>query len=342
MYFLKVGGILMLSKHDIYKYTGDVSQVFFARKYTFSGGKADGMLAVDVNNGSGLTFTVLPDRAMDIAGLCYKGVNFSYITKAGYAHPAFFDDKGDGFKKTFIGGFLTTCGMTQAGAPCESDGEKLGLHGALSSLPAEDFCCDVDMDKDVPEIVLKGKMRYAYLFGYNLWLTREIRVRYGENRIYIKDAVENRDGNACPYMMLYHFNLGYPLLDENAVFQTSAQFVRPRDAEAQKGVNERAKFQRPELNYKEQVFYYKSAADESGKCFSGLYNEKLGTGVRIWTDPYQLPNVVQWKNPGQGDYVMGIEPSNCYPEGREKQKEYGLDYIPPFESRRQDIEIEVY
>lgn len=219
--------IPMLTKNEIYKYTGDVSQVFYARKYRLCGGKADGMLAVDVNNGAGLQFTVLADRAMDIAGLSYKGVNFSYIAKAGYAHPALFDDKGDGFKKTFIAGFLTTCGMTQAGAPCESDGENLGLHGQLSSLPAEDFCCEVDMESDVPEIVLKGRMRYAYLFGYNLWLTREIKIRYGENRIYIKDTAENRDGNPCPYMMLYHFNMGYPLLDENAVFQTSAEFVRP-------------------------------------------------------------------------------------------------------------------
>lgn len=332
----------MLSKNEIYKYTGDVSQVFYARKFRFAGGKADGMLAVDINNGAGLQFTVLADRAMDIADLSYKGINFSYITKAGYAHPAYFDGRGDGFKKTFTGGFLTTCGMTQAGAPCESDGEELGLHGHLSSLPAEDFCCEVDMDKDVPEIVLKGKMRYAYLFGYNLWLTREIRVRYGENRIYIKDIAENRDGNPAPYMMLYHFNMGYSLLDENAVFQTSAQFLRSRDDEARKGESKRAEFQKPELNFKEQVFYYKSAAAENGKCFSGLYNEKLKTGLKIWIDPAQLPNVVQWKNPGYSDYVMGIEPANCFPEGREKQKEYGLEHIPPYESRRQDLEIEVY
>lgn len=125
----------MLKKNELFKYTGDLSQVFYAKKYRFSGGKADGMLAVDINNGAGLQFTVLADRAMDIAALSYKGVNFSYIAKAGYAAPAFFDDKGDGFKKTFTAGFLTTCGLTQAGAPCESDGEQLGLHGALSSLP---------------------------------------------------------------------------------------------------------------------------------------------------------------------------------------------------------------
>jgi hypothetical protein len=106
-------------------------------------------------------------------------------------------------------------------------------------------------------------------------------------------------------------------------------------------VNERTGFQKPQLNFKEQVFYYKSAADENGLCWAGLSNKKLGAGVKIWIDPKQLPNVVQWKNPGFGDYVMGIEPSNCYVEGREQQKQYGLDYIEPFGTRTQDICVEI-
>lgn len=184
-------------------------------------------------------------------------------------------------------------------------------------------------------------MRYAYLFGYNLWMTREIRVKYGENSIYITDKVENRDASPSPYMILYHFNLGYPLLGEDAVFLTSAEFLRPRDAEAAKGEIARTRFQKPAAGFAEHVFYYKSAADKSGRCWAGVYNKKLGTGVKIWLDPEQLPNVVQWKNAGSGDYVMGIEPANCYPEGREKQKQYGLDYIPPFETRTQQLIVEI-
>jgi galactose mutarotase-like enzyme len=172
-------------------------------------------------------------------------------------------------------------------------------------------------------------------------MTRKIRVKYGENKIYITDRVENRDCSPCPYMMLYHFNMGYPLLDEDAVFITNARFLRPRDEEAQKGESERMRFHKPQPGFKEHVFYYKSEADESGRCYAGLFNEKLNTGVKIWTDPKQLPNVVQWRNAGVGDYVMGIEPANCYPEGREKQKEYGLDYVSPFESRTQELCVEI-
>jgi hypothetical protein len=330
-----------MNRSDMYKYCGDLSQLFYAREYRFAGGKADGMLAVDINNGSGLLFTVLADRAMDIGHLSLKGNNFSYISKCGYVAPAYFEDSGAESKKSFTAGFLTTCGLTQVGPPCESDGEQLGRHGNVSSLPAEDFSAEVDLEKDVPEIILKGKMRYGYLFGYNLWMRREIRVQYGVNSITIKDVVENRDGNPCPYMILYHFNIGYPLLDEDAVFDTGAEFLRPRDDDAKDGIDLRGKFETPKLNYKEQVFYYRSRPVKEGLCYAGVYNDKLKGGIRIWFDPAQLPDFVQWKNPGFGDYVLGIEPSNCYPEGRAKQKEYGLKAIEPFGKRTQELTVEI-
>lgn len=76
-----------LSKREILKYIGDFSQLFGTKEYTLHGGKAEGVRAVDVKNGSGLEFTVLPDRCMDIAWLSYKGNNLSYISKTGIVSP---------------------------------------------------------------------------------------------------------------------------------------------------------------------------------------------------------------------------------------------------------------
>jgi len=332
---------MIISKNDIFRYTGDVSQVFGTKQYIFAEGKARGMRGVDINNGSGLMFTVLPDRAMDISLLSYKGINFSYITKAGLAAPEYYDDKGLGWLKTFTAGFLTTCGLTQAGSPCESDGEILGQHGEISTVPAEEFCVETDLDAEVPEIRISGKLRTGRIFGDNIWVKREMKVRYGENRIYINDIVENRSGEKRPYMVLYHFNLGYPFLDENTEFVTNAGYVRPRDAEAVKGESWREGFQRPENGFKEQVFYYDSKAEPGMTCYAGLYNEQLGMGVNIHVKPEQLPKIIQWKTAAYGDYAQGIEPANCYPEGREKQKEYGLEYIEPFETKTQEIYVEI-
>lgn len=332
---------MTMNKDEIYKYTGDVSQVFSAKQYSFSDGKARGMRGVDINNGAGLSFTILPDRAMDISLLSYKGVNFSYMTKAGLSAPSYYDDIGLGWLKTFSAGFLTTCGLTQAGSPSESDGESLGQHGDISTVPAEEFCVSTNLDAEVPEINLTGKMRTGRLFGDSIWLKREIKVKYGENKIYIKDSVENRGGETRPYMVLYHFNLGYPLLDENSEFVTNTKYIRPRDEEAVKGESWRVGFKAPKAGFKEQVFYYDCIKNSKKTSYAGLFNAKLNMGVNIHVKADQLPKIIQWKNAGFGDYVMGIEPANCYPEGREKQKEYGLEFIKSMEIKTQDICIEI-
>ncbi len=332
---------MTINKNDIFKYTGDISQVFGAKQYIFAEGRARGMRGVDINNGSGLMFTLLPDRAMDISLLSYKGVNCSYITKAGLVAPEFYDDKGLGWLKTFTAGFLTTCGLTQVGSPCESDGESLGQHGDISTVPAEEFCVETDLDAEVPEIRISGRLRTGRIFGDNIWVKREMKVRYGENRIYINDTVENRSGEKRSYMVLYHFNLGYPLLDEHSEFVTNAEYIRPRDSEAVKGESWRIGFQKPENGFKEQVFYYDSKAEPGNTCYAGIYNEPLGLGINIHVKPEQLPKIIQWKTAAYGDYAQGIEPANCYPESREKQKEYGLEYIEPFETKSQEIYVEI-
>ncbi len=332
---------MTISKNDILKYTGDVSQIFGAKQYKFTDGRARGMRGVDVNNGSGLIFTLLPDRAMDIGLLSFKGVNYSYITKAGLTTPQYYDDIGLGWLKTFTAGFLTTCGLTQAGSPCESDGETLGQHGDISTVPAEEFSVETDLDAEIPEIRISGRLRTGRIFGDNIWLKREIKVKYGVNKIYLKDVIENRSGDKRPYMVLYHFNLGYPLLDEHTEFITNADYIRPRDEEAAKGESWRVGFKKPEAGFKEQVFYYDSKAETGKTCYAGLYNGQLGMGLNIHVKPEQLPKIIQWKTAAYGDYAQGIEPANCYPEGREKQKEYGLEFIGPFESKTQEIFIEI-
>ena len=329
------------AKSKLFQYVGDISQVFYAKTYRFEGGKADGMRAVDISNGTGLSFTVYLDRAMDIGHLSYKGYNTSFISKCGVSSAKGFDGKGLGWLKTFTAGFLTTCGLTQVGSPCVSDGEELGLHGVITSIPAEEVSVNVNLDCEIPEIIIKGKMRQAVIFGENIWLTREIKVLYGKNRIYINDTVENRGDSTRPYMILYHFNMGYPLLDENVEITTSAEYLRPRDEEAKKGEATRTCSQIPVAGYSEQVFYYKSKAVDDKGSYAGIYNKKLGFGVKIWSKPDQLPNLVHWKNMGYGDYVMGLEPGNCFPEGREKQKEVGLETLEPMETAVQNLVVEI-
>ena len=91
------------------------------------------MRATDINTGSGLQYTVLPDRAMDISLASYKGTNLVYLTCNGETNPAFYEQEGIGWLRTFAAGLFTTCGLTYLGSPCEDEGEQLGLHGRIST-----------------------------------------------------------------------------------------------------------------------------------------------------------------------------------------------------------------
>ncbi len=72
----------------------------------------------------------------------------------------------------------------------------------------------------------------------------------------------------------------------------------------------------PQAGYREQVFYHDLPADADGWASITLTNPALGLRltVRCWKPT--LPNLIHWKQMGQGAYVVGIEPANCHVEGR--------------------------
>ena len=49
----------------------------------FGEGKAKGVAALEVRTGSGLEFTLLPDKCLDIYALRYKGITLSQQAKTG-------------------------------------------------------------------------------------------------------------------------------------------------------------------------------------------------------------------------------------------------------------------
>ena len=99
-------------------YYGHESQLFGVEEYRLVGGKGDGMRLLNVRNGKGLEFTVSADRCADITKLFFRGENYGFFSVNGYVAPAYYDDKGNGWEKSFTAGFLTTCGLLAVGSPC--------------------------------------------------------------------------------------------------------------------------------------------------------------------------------------------------------------------------------
>jgi hypothetical protein len=212
----------------------------------------------------------------------------------------------------------------------------------MANTPAEQVCASTEWVDGVPVLTISGKMREARLFGENLILDRKITCKYGENKIILRNTVENCGFKREALMLLFHFNMGYPLLDENAVLVTPTAKLTPRDQEAINGEATYNQCQTPTADYAEQVFYHTLNADKEGNTCVALVNKKLKIGAAIHYSKNQLFNFTQWKQMGEGDYVMGMEPCNCYVAGRaDASKNESLEYLEPGEIRHFDLTIEL-
>lgn len=333
---------MLKSKKEFYKYTGDLSQIVGIKEYELTTGRAKGVRAFDIKNGSGLEFTLLGDRCLDISSLSFNGVNLSYLSKAAVSAPAY-SESGMNFTRAFYAGFLTTCGLRNVGDACEEEGELFGLHGRVSTLPAEEVNASVHWVDDVPELTVSGKIREASFFGENLLLERKVTCRYGENSIHISNTVENQGFKPEVLMLLLHFNVGYPLLSPSSRFVSPSERVIPRDGVAEKGMDDYARMQPPTKNYEEQVFYHTLREDSDQATAMALINPELEVGVSLHFNKKEFPLFAQWKQMGEGEYVMGMEPTNCYVGGRHDARNKDiLTYIQPFEKKRFDIEVKVH
>jgi hypothetical protein len=173
-------------------------------------------------------------------------------------------------------------------------------------------------------------------------LKRKILCPYGENRIRIHDCVENMGFRREPLMLLYHFNLGYPLLDADTRLLSTSRTVTPYDSEAAKGLDTWHQMQPPTPAYTEQVFYHDLNADADGNTCVTVMNNRLEMGIAFRFNKRQLFNLTQWKQMGEGEYALGIEPCNCYVGGRfDPLNRDILQYLEPGESRNFDLEIEL-
>lgn len=324
-----------MTKTEICERVGDISQIAGALPYTYDAGKAKGTSAVEVKTGSGLGFVILLDKGMNIAYAEYKGVPFSYISKTGVVSPDHYDEPD--FLRSFEGGLLTTCGITYMGAPCVDEGVKLGAHGRISNIPAYDVCISQDWDEnDEYCIIVSGKVRESSMFGENMVLKRTIKTYLGSDSFTIHDEVVNEGFTKTPLMILYHMNFGYPLLSEDAKLTTNCENLRPRDDAAKPGVNDAYEFSAPIADYAEQVFY----RDSVKQSYAELKNDKLGIACRIEFDGEQLPYLVEWKQVGKKEYVVGLEPGTNPPDGRDKIRKRGeLIELEPYEKREFDLKI---
>jgi len=323
---------------------GTVQQVGGTRRCRLEDGRETGTMAIEVDTGAGLRFTVLPDRGLDILQASFRGTNLVYLTPNGGAHPAFFEPRGMGWLRTFFAGLLTTCGLTYLGNPGNDGDVDLGLHGRAANTPARQVCDRSGWDGDEYRIELTGIVEEWMLFGDKLRLTRAITTSLGAASLTVTDVVENFGYAPAPFTILYHINPGFPLLDEGSELILSAKSTAPYDDYSASRMAGMREFSAPVHGIREENFLHTLMADAGGRAHAALVNRRLdgGLGLYVSFDAAALPYLTEWKMLGPGEYVLGMEPCNAPCENRAILRERGqLPMLEPGESRTMRVEIGV-
>jgi hypothetical protein len=331
------------TRASLLEHVGDVSQIGGARLVTLAEGPEAGVAVAEVRTGSGFAFSVLPSRGMDIGLAEYRGMPLCWRSSTGEVAPAFYEPPGDGWLRGFSGGLMATCGLTTAGWESTDEGQALPLHGRASYLAARNVQVDGEWQGDDYVMWAQGRTRETAALGDDVRLTRRVWARLGESRLFIDDAVENLGYASVPHLIAYHINVGFPVLDDGGeLISSSAHEVQPMTDEYAPALADWPRYGPPQRDWKPVVFVHSPQSGPDGWATTALVNRRLGLGLYIKQRPEQLPFLWQWKQLGQGTYVAGLEPANCFGRGRADDRARGtLRFLEPGQQQAYNLEVGV-
>ncbi|HET7385292.1 MAG TPA: aldose 1-epimerase family protein [Nocardioidaceae bacterium] len=295
-----MANIFGLPVDEVLPRVGALDQVARIDSLVDTDGLARGMRRLRVITGGGLEFDVLPDRGLDIGQAWFEGLPLAWVSSIGSAAPSFYEPEGRGFLRTFGGGLLATCGLDSFGPPVSDEDGVVGMHGRVGQIPTR--LTRAESGREGTRI--EGTVRQSAVFAENLVLRRQISAECGANSVLIDDTVTNEGANSSAHMVLYHFNLGWPLLDEGAEFEVPGASASPRDADAQAGLGHELDFGAPQPDFREQVFLYRNT-----RGIARLTNRTRGLRFTLRFSE-SLPALFEWKMTATQHYVVGVEPAN--------------------------------
>lgn len=319
-------------------YIGNISQLFSTRRFKLMGGRADGVEAIEIHNGDALTVTLLPDRGLDIFSVRYNGKEMAYHAPGGIIHPAYYNDIGPRWLRSFSGGFLATCGLEWIGSALPDSLE--GLHGRHNHTPAENVSISTKFDSDgEPYVEVVGDIFHGRLFGVRYTLRRTVTISRNNNSLTMRDEITNNGFTRAPLYLLYHFNLGYPLISESTELLIDATHIRPADDFAASLIDEWRTMTPPEPGYRQRNYYHYLPADADGYRHYGVNNREIDTKMSVSFRSPVIDKIFQWKNLAAGDYIMGLEPAAMVMLGKDAEAAGELKFMEAGETQTHEFFI---
>lgn len=309
------------SRHELARRAGDTAALGGIRHVVLDDGAERGVRVIEFRTGSGLAFDVLVDRAMDIGAAEFAGRGFGWRSPTGFRHPGlheYADEDGLSWLRSFSG-LVVSAGLDHTLFTARVDASNYrypyrtavwnGLHGRLANIPARLIGAGEDWDGDRCSLWAEGEIRQAAVFGEHLRLRRRIEADLGGSEIRLLDRVTNAGFDRTPHMLLYHINLGWPLLDEGSRFLAPIRktlLATPSVAE------QRVSYWRmpaPQPGLVEQVYAHAMVPDAEGRVTAALVNDRLELAVAVDWSAQEFPHAFEWLHLREGNYALGIEPS---------------------------------
>jgi hypothetical protein len=314
------------------------------RTRTCRGGRTEGVQVVELDNGA-LCIDVLPSRGMGIWRVRRGEKRLGWQSPVrGPVHPAFvpvFDPSGLGWLEGFDE-LLCRCGLESNGAPDfdAATGKLLyPLHGRIANLPAHRV--ELVVDEGAERIELTGVVDETRFHCHTLRLTSTLTVPFRFPSFSWTDEVQNVGGRDATIQMLYHFNVGQPLL------KPGAQIIAPVGAAAPwTNVAARAGIERwnimppPQPGSAEQGYLVDLLADDAGETGILLNGLADGEAISLRFNKRSLPCFTLWRNTAaEADgYVMGLEPATNFPNPHRFEKKHSrIVALCPGEAWRAEV-----
>lgn len=322
---------------ELSAYVGRMEQVAGVTRFVWDDGKARGVRGARVYTGSGLDFTVALDRAMDIPAASFRGIPLAWVSQVGVTRGDFYEPYGKGWDRTFFGGLVQTCGLRSAGHASVIGEDEFGLHGRISTTPAENVNVTTEWRGDEYVLEIKGRVVQAHSWKENLTLTRTISTKAGATNFRMSDVVANEGPVSSPHTIMYHVNPGFPVFTENSkILWSIARAEGASEAEF-------LKFTAPGKGGEGGGYFYHKA-DADGRARAAVVNPALGGGFGLYMewDNEALPVMITWKQLARHAYLVALEPANCRIKTNAKLREEGaLPYLEPGEKRTYELEFGV-
>lgn len=331
------------TKRELLAKVGDISQLCGIKISQLTEGTAAGTQIARAWTGAGLEFEINLGRGMGIGAFRYRGTPLAWVSATGEVNGAYYDAFEGQMDRSYYGGLMHMCGFRQVGAPNVDQGETLGMHGRASNLPAKNIYVDGEWSGDEYEIWAQGKVQEVSALGENICMTRKVSAKLGESKITIHDKIQNCAHTSTEFMILYHTNYGFPLLDEGT--QLFLPSINSVDSENGHPVKQAVygQFSAAHQGAGQQIYFHQ-LAHQNGSTGYVIYHPKLqgGLGLLVEFDQTHLPNIIQWVDLEEGQNVLEVGPSNCKCFGRAAERAAGtLDFLEPGEIREFEISFTV-